>query len=235
MIDSAQPFDSSCEMLVDSYLGFLCANGALPSPLPPTPWASFHPLRSLVHGSFEVPWTTYTAAMERMTFGIACALRPRSLVGVGTFVGYTFAWQLRDRRDATSGPHFRMALGIDIDARANVVARKNCTHLGHGERLRFVDGDGVDVIDAITEEIDVLYLDLDLPGSGKSKYLEVLRRAVPRLSNGALVLAHDSLVPKFEADMAAYHDFIAEHQELLGPWILPVDDCGLSVALRVGA
>lgn len=235
MTACAQSSDTMLESLVDSYLAFLSAKGALPTPLPPTPWASFHALRSLVRRTFDVPWTTYSAAMEHMIFGIACAFRPRSVIGVGTFVGYTFAWQLRDRRDTASGPHVRMALGIDTDARANVVARKNCARLGHGERLRFIDGDGVDVINSIAGEIDVLYLDLDSPQSGKGEYLDVLISALPRLSDVALVLAHDSLVPKFEADMAVYHDFIAESGDLLGPWILPIDECGLSVALKVGS
>jgi len=58
----------------------------------------------------------------------------------------------------------------------------------------------------------------------------VLESAVPRLRTGALILAHDACVPKFAEQFAAYHNYVRESGFFLGPWVLPVDDCGLSVA-----
>jgi len=169
--------------------------------------------------------------MRRLLFALGLAARPHNVVGVGTYVGYTFSWLLRDRSDTEAAPFFDAAVGIDVDSQANILARRNCAVLDHGVRLGFMDADGVVAVASLEKPIDLLYLDLDDPPRGKAAYQRVLQAAYPRLQPGALVLAHDPCVKAFEQDFAAYHYYVRESGLFSGPWILPVDVCGLSVAV----
>ena len=220
------------EGIADQVVASLASAGALPAPSAPAPWDAFLRLSHRVHGHFMVPATSFTPIMRRLVFALGFAAQPRVLVGIGTFFGYAFAWLLRDRGDGESGPHVEAAIGIDIDREANVVARRNCGCLGHGRRVVFVDGDGRTEAARIGSAIDLLYIDLDESETGKAGYRDVLAAALPHLAPGALILAHDACLPKFQADLFAFHRAVEDEPVLAGPWILPADECGLSVAVR---
>lgn len=223
------------EAIVDRILVLLGQAGALPNPIGLTPWDAFVRLSDLIHERFVVPSTTFTPIMRRLVFALGLAARPRHVVGVGTYVAYTFGWLLRDRADATCGPHIESAIGFDIDAEANLDARRNCTWLGHGKRVNFVDGDGCVGVATSKRSIDLLYIDLDTPETGKHAYGSVFKAALPHLNPGALILAHDACVERFQQDIEQYHRLVRESGMLLGPWSLPVDRCGLSVAALPGS
>lgn len=218
------------EGIVDGIVEHLHARHVLPTARP-APWDAFMRLSDLVHHRFEMPSTTVTPIMRRLLFAVGLAVRPRYVVGVGTFVGYAFAWLIRDRSDAAAGPFCDRALGIDVDQHANELARRNCAHLGHGTRLRFRDGDGTLPASWQDGPVHLLYLDLDDPQSGKTGYVTALQTARDRLAPGAVILAHDPCVAAFAGAFADYHAIVHAATWLRGPWILPVDECGLSVAI----
>lgn len=218
------------EGIVDGILALLQRAGALPPRPEPTPWDAFLRLSDVIHTTYEVPSTTFTPIMRRLIFALGFKARPRVIVGVGTYVGYTFSWLLRDRADGESAPFCESAFGIDTDAAANKLARRNCAAIGHGGRLTFMDGDGVALLPQFKEPIDLLYLDLDDPATGKAGYRRALEAASTLLRPGGLVLAHDACVGKFASDFDAYHGYVQESGLFSGTWVLPVDHCGLSVA-----
>jgi predicted O-methyltransferase YrrM len=218
------------EEIVDRILETLRRAGALPQVCAPTPWNAFVKLSNLIHDTYEVPATSFTPIMRRLLFALGFGAQPRTVVGIGTYVGYTFSWLLRNRTDLESAPFCDRAIGIDIDAAANKIARRNCAAIKHGRRLMFLDGDGLRMIEKLKEPVDLLYLDLDDPITGKAGYRSVLEAATPLLSPGALVLAHDACVPKFAASFVAYHDYVQQCGLFSDMWILPVDSCGISVA-----
>ena len=217
------------EHIVDRIIDLLRRAGALPGNSRPTPWNAFVRFSDLIHAAYEIPSTTFTPMMRRLVFALGFAAHPQIVVGVGTYVGYTFSWLIRDRGDSESGPFPEMAIGIDVDQSANQLARRNSSVLNHGTRLSFLDGDGITLITKIKRPIDLLYIDLDDPVLGKSGYRQIIETASSLLSPGALVLAHDACVPKFAADFAAYNDYIKRCEIFRETWIFPVDDCGLSV------
>jgi predicted O-methyltransferase YrrM len=228
---AATTVERTYEDIVEDLVRLLQQAGALPHHGASVPWGAFLRLSTLVHEHFEVPGTTFTPVMRRLLFALGFAARSSHLVGVGTYVGYTFSWLLGDRSDHRRSPFFDTALGIDTSAQANAIARRNCAILGHGHRLSFTDGDGVAVVAGLESPIDLLYLDLDDPRSGKAGYRHVLAAAISRFRSGTLVLAHDPCVPAFAHDFEAYHDFVRGCGLFSGCWILPVDGCGLSVAV----
>lgn len=226
-----QTSELTYESIVEYILTILRRAGALPPDPVPTPWDAFLRLSDLIHETYEIPSTTFTPIMRRLLFALGFAARPSNIVGVGTYVGYTFSWLLRCRSDPEAAPFFETAMGIDVDAQANALARRNCAILGHGERLTMVDADGVVAVTGSRQPIDLLYLDIDDPLTGKSAYWRVLDAALPHLPWGALVLAHDPCVPNFAQDFAIYHRYIQESGLFFGPWVFPVDACGLSIAV----
>lgn len=220
------------EGIADSIVQRLHVDGALAAS-GGAPWDAFLRLSDLVHAAFSVPGTTITPMMRRLLFAIGIAARPRQLVAVGSYVGYAIAWLLRDRSDASCSPFVERAYAIDVDAVANRIAERNCAALGHGPRLHVVCADAVAGVAMVESAIDLLFLDLDDPVTGKARYADVLLGARARLAPGAMVLAHDPCVGRFAADFNAYHRVVNEEPWLTGPWILPVDGCGLSVAVAV--
>ncbi|MDA0167663.1 class I SAM-dependent methyltransferase [Solirubrobacter taibaiensis] len=220
------------EDIVDGVVATLHQKGALATAAP-APWGAFLRMSNLVHEQFEIPSTTITPIMRRVLFGLGCAARAANVVGVGTFVGYALAWLVRDRDDPSSAPFAETAYAIEIDAEANRVARRNCALLNHGPRLSFADADGTVPASYPVWPIDLLYLDLDDAHERKAGYVHALEAAGDRLRSGALVLAHDPCVPQFAESFAAYHEYVRTSDRLCGPWILPVDECGLSVASAV--
>lgn len=220
------------EGICDAIVGDLRRAGAIPPAGRPTPWDSFLRLSRTVHDGFYVPGTTLTPMMRRLLFALATATTKRHLVGVGTFVGYAFAWLLRDRDDADSGPHFEWATGVDVDAAAVEMARKNCRVLGHGERLSFVAAEGAGMLRELDRSVDLLYIDVDDPVEGKAAYSTVLEAALPLLEPNALVLAHDPIVPRFRAAFSRYEQVVEDSGCFTASWTLPVDDCGLLVSVR---
>jgi predicted O-methyltransferase YrrM len=219
--------------IVGALVGVLQQEGALPTGRGEVPWEAFGRLSSRVHAEFHVPGTTVTAVMTRLLFALGFLARPRAVLGAGTYVGYAFAWLVRDRDDPAAAPYCTSAVAVDTDATATDLARGNLGKLGHGAALRVVTADAHEVLRNRREPLDLLYLDVDDPTSGKAAYASLLRAAEPALAPGALVLAHDPCVPKFTDDFQAYHDAVVESPRLSGPWVVPVDFCGLSVA-RVG-
>lgn len=217
------------EELIDLTLAALHGAGAVPR-APAAPWDAFVRLSDRVHAAYRIPSTTFTPAMRRFLFALGWAVGPRTIVGVGTFVGYTFTWLLRDRTDPEAGPFFDLAIGVDVDGDSTRLAVENCTVLHHGDHLRFVAADGVTAVAGMSMAIDLLFLDLDDPVTGKAGYVDVLGAALSRLNPGALVVAHDACVPRFRADFDRFFDFIESTGRFLGPWTLALDASGIALA-----
>jgi predicted O-methyltransferase YrrM len=86
---------------------------------------------------------------------------------------------------------------------------------------------------ALPRGIDLLLVDGPpgaLAANGEARYA-ALPLLAPRLAPGALVVAHDPCVCRFAADFAAYDRAIRASGRLRGPWVIPVDPCGLSIAV----
>jgi predicted O-methyltransferase YrrM len=196
-------------------------------------WPAFRDLSDKVFAGFAVEWTSLSLTMCRTLFALACCGRPRAVLVLGSHVGLAGAFLLRDRTDARCNPPVECFVGIDPDEAATAVARRNCALLGHGARASILATTGQQYLAAPERRFDLLLIDIDDPATGKADYAELLQLALPHLEPGALVLAHDPLVARFGPDMDIFHDWIAADPRLTGPWILPVDDCGLTVAARL--
>jgi predicted O-methyltransferase YrrM len=194
-------------------------------------WIAFEAQSNLVSSHFKVPHTTCTTVMSKLLFGLGSAVNPHVAVGVGTFVGYCFAWLL-----GVSGPrkNLQEVHLIERDDKSNRMARDNLKSLGYGSKLWFHTGEGENfsLSQVSRRGIDLLFIDIDHPESGKALYTDILDRFTPSLNPGSIVIAHDPCVPKFQSDFRRFHDYVRHSGYYAGPWIIPIDANGISILFK---
>jgi predicted O-methyltransferase YrrM len=222
---SAKP---NLEDVADFALQILKVAGILDQCAPAPDWDYFAKAQGKIE-RFDVPWTTMTSLMRRFLYAISAAARPERMVGAGTYVGFAFAWLAMARSQGQNRSRLLEAVGLDVDAEATSLAQRNSTTLEIGARLRFEQAEAAAWLRQSCSSISLLYIDIDAPGRRKSGYVEVLEAARPKLMPGALVIAHDACVPVFASDFERFHDAIKRDSGLLGPEILPLDECGVSI------
>jgi predicted O-methyltransferase YrrM len=221
---SIHPVPPNFEEVADFAVQILKTGGIVGAAAPKADWEAFAKAQHKIEW-FDVPWTTVTSVMRRFFYALSTAAEPERMVGAGTYVGFAFAWLVMGH---TRG--LVEAVGLDIEPQATALARRNCTLLNLGTRLRFEQAEAVGWLAARRNPISLLYIDIDAPGVRKSGYVEVLEAARPSLTPGALVVAHDACVPLFAADFEHFHNLISSDSGFLGPVILPLDECGVSVS-----
>jgi predicted O-methyltransferase YrrM len=220
----------SLEDVADFAIQILSAAGIVDPQSPKPDWAAFRAAQTTIE-SFDVPWTTVTSVMRRFFYALSAAAQPERMIGAGTYVGFAFAWFAMAHAQTESKPSRLVeAVGLDIDGGATAFARRNAMLLDLGTRLRFEQAEAITWLRACRSPISLLYIDIDAPDSRKSSYVDVLEAARPNLAPGALVVAHDACVPLFAADFARFHSGIERDRRMLGPQILPLDECGVSVS-----
>lgn len=208
----------------------LAAAGVLPDGVFPA--EEFHELRARVHTAFEVPETSITPMMARTLFAVAASVRPHTVVGVGTYAGNGLVWLAGPMLCRPAWQDAGTVVGCDVDAPATVLARANFARLDPGAPVELLCADGHDVLAASSAPIDLLFLDADRPGDRKAIYRSLLEAALPRLRPGAVVLAHDAVLPLFAEALRPYLAFVRDPGVFRTSLALAVDDCGVELTVR---
>lgn len=159
-------------------------------------------------------------------------LRPRVIVEVGTYTGYS-ALCLAEGLAPDGVLHT-----IDVDAAVQARARRYADRAGLTDRLRFHAGDARAILPGLEGPFDLVFLDADKEG-----YPAYFDLVVDRVRPGGLILADNVLwsgkvlAPAGEHDaetaaLAAYAARVAADPRV-APVLLPVRD-GLLVARKIG-
>jgi predicted O-methyltransferase YrrM len=230
---SAHSVRPTLEEVADFALQILKTAGIVHPDAPEPDWDYFVGVQRKIE-RFEVPWTTITSAMRRFFYALSATAGPERMVGAGTYAGFGFAYLTMGHARGQGSPTLVEAVGLDIDAEATALARRNATLLDLGEQLRFEQAEAITWLRDCRTPISLLYIDIDVPSHRKSGYIDVLEAARPKLTPGALIVAHDACVPLFASDFERFHAAIKQDSGLIGPQVLPLDECGVSVC-RVAA
>ena len=150
--------------------------------------------RRAVAERFDIPWTAITPRMQRLLYAVNAIHRPARMIAAGVFCGNTFF----SNAGAAVGPgacyRAEDLVGIEIQPDQAERAERNVRSLDPTGPARVVTADAVAFVRDYDEAIDLLYLDADGgPEGDKGIYYDILQAARPRLSDGALVLAHNSV------------------------------------------
>lgn len=109
----------------------------------------------------------------------------KTVVEVGTSTGYSGLWIALALR-ATGG----RLITHELDPARAKEAEANFAKAGVAEAVTVVVGDAHETVAGLKGPIDVVFLDADKPG-----YIDYLRKLLPLVRPGGLVLAHNMRVP----------------------------------------
>lgn len=229
---AAQPADpGEIQEVAERVLSRLSEEGFFQVRIPFFGQDAFEYLDHVVHVGFQVPHTTMTPLARRVLFGIATALRPARMMVLGSFVGYAAVWLFGPA--LLANPLFRpqSMVACDVFPPAIDQAKENFSVFKTAELVDWRLEDAADLLDHYSENIDLLYLDVDSEHDGKSSYADLLARAFPHLAPGSLVLAHDVTHPFYEEDVASYLTAVRDRRNFRKTATLRIDPCGLEVTL----
>lgn len=155
----------------------------------------------------------------------------RRVFELGSAVGYSTIWLARAVGEAGQ------VFWTDASEENAAEARRNLEEAGVADRVTLLVGDALASLDGTEGELDVVFNDVD-----KESYPDVLRRVVPRLRVGGLLITDNVLwdgalrLPACEddAEAAAIREFnrLCYERPDLSTTILPLRD-GVSVVRRV--
>lgn len=186
--------------------------------------------RKAVRQLFDVPWTAITPRMERLLYALNAIAQPKNLICAGIFCGFTFI----SNAGAGVGPGacYRPTnlIGVEISAEWAEGAERNLRRIDPSGFARIVRADALEFIKNFAEPIDLLYLDVNGQGKGKALYLDILNAAYGKLSDGAIVLAHNSL--NSAQALEDYLDFVRDRSNFRASVNIILDPEGLEVSRK---
>jgi predicted O-methyltransferase YrrM len=193
-------------------------------------WNEFIRFSDLIHDSFIIPSTTISPVMRRFLYMIARCKQPVTIVAAGVYTGYALSWMVGGAGIQAPGKK-KFILGIDTDENALTVCRNNYSTIGLTDGV-FEKQRAQDYVYKANKPIDMLFIDIDDPISGKVDYENVLKNFYPFLADGAYVLAHDSNERKFKTDFQPYHRYVYNTKLFSYSAVLPLDSCGITLTIK---
>lgn len=167
-------------------------------------------------------------AVGRMIYLLAKIAGAKRIFEMGSAIGYSTIWLAR-----AAGPRAEVYYTDGDPANARR-AREYCKRAGVVGRIRFLVGDAVKLIDRVPGKFDLIFIDVD-----KHQYPAALRKSLPRLRRGGLLLTDNTLRsglvtrPARDANTRGVQRFnkMAYSRRDLFPVIIPLRD-GVAVCLK---
>jgi predicted O-methyltransferase YrrM len=122
------------------------------------------------------------AACGRLLYLLTQTSGAKRIFEMGSAIGYSTLWFARA---AGEGAQVFYTDGDPANAER---ARKNFERANVADRVRILVGDAVELIDTVADEFDLVFIDVD-----KHQYPEALKKSVPRLRNGGLLITDNVL------------------------------------------
>jgi predicted O-methyltransferase YrrM len=156
--------------------------------------ALFDAFRQGVRDTFEIPWTAITPRLQRTIYAINAIVAPKVMVAAGVFCGNTFISNAGAAVGTGAAYAAEDLVGLEILPEEAARAERNIRAFDPTGTARILAADAVQFVADYDRPIDLLYLDASAPGEkGKRIYLEILEAAYDKLSESAVVLAHNSV------------------------------------------
>jgi caffeoyl-CoA O-methyltransferase len=121
-------------------------------------------------------------AVGRMLHLLAQISGARRIFEMGSAIGYSTIWLAR-----AAGPDAEIYY-TDGDSGNAQRAQEYFRRADVEDRIRVLVGDAVQLIDSVSSEFDLIFIDVD-----KQQYPDALRKALPRLRSGALLVTDNVL------------------------------------------
>jgi predicted O-methyltransferase YrrM len=193
--------------------------------------AAFERHRRFVRERFSGGWTSLSPTMERLIYMLTSARRPRHLLELGSFWGYTLAWFAGPCIGPDPAFLPERILGIDVDKSMTERARENFANMENSRQVELVAEDARTALTRIPGPFDMVYLEAKSE-NGEGLYLTLLRQIYDRIPIGGWVIAHDSLDVGFAEEMSAYLPYVRDRAHFRQSIAFEIDRCGLEVSIK---
>jgi caffeoyl-CoA O-methyltransferase len=122
-------------------------------------------------------------AVEGALLGMLVAmLRPRRILEIGTFTGYSALAM------AEAMPYAARIVTIEADPRHAAIARRHIEASPYAESIELCDGAALDVLPKLDGEFDLVFFDAD-----KASYVRYLDAVLPLLSKHGIIAVDNAL------------------------------------------
>jgi len=121
-------------------------------------------------------------AVARMLYLLARVSGAKRMFEMGSAIGYSTIWLAR-----AAGPEAEIYY-TDGDPANEKRARDYAARAGVADHIQFMVGDAIDLIDETSGEFDLIFIDVD-----KHQYPAALKKALPRLRSGGLLITDNTL------------------------------------------
>jgi len=121
-------------------------------------------------------------AVARMLYLLAQISGAKRIFEMGSAIGYSTIWLAR-----AAGPRAEIYY-TDGDPANAQRARNYFRRAGVEKRIRVMTGDALKMIDSVPGKFDMIFIDVN-----KDQYPSALRKALPRLKSGGLLLTDNTL------------------------------------------
>jgi caffeoyl-CoA O-methyltransferase len=122
------------------------------------------------------------AACGRLLYLLTQISGSKRIFEMGSAIGYSTLWFARAAGEQAE------VFYTDGDPANAEHARKNFERAAIADRVRILVGDAVELIDTVPGEFDLIFIDVD-----KHQYPAALKKSVPRLRSGGLLVADNVL------------------------------------------
>lgn len=214
--------------IVDSILSLLVERNVVDN-FPTYSDNDFLEFRAKVKNSFRTPWTSLSPAMERLLYILSIIKKPKKILGIGIFAGYTFVWNLAD---FLSNNTEAIVYGIDIDKTMMEEAKNNFSKIIRGKHIHLISDDGCSFSERINEKFDYIYLDADSSENGKGIYMDLIKILYDKLEDNGWVLAHDTTNLPLKKQCQEYLDFVREKKNFKESISFNFDLYGLELSIK---
>jgi predicted O-methyltransferase YrrM len=156
-----------------------------------------------------IPGINVSATEGKLLHVLALAVEARRILEVGTLGGYSGIYLAR------ALPDDGKLITLEIDPHHAEVARRNFERAGVGHKVEVRVGPAAQTLAQMAAEplFDLVFIDADKDG-----YVEYLRRSLPLLREGGLLLGDNTLpgavVTGEDSGTKRYNAAVAEHPEL---------------------
>ena len=120
------------------------------------------------------------------------ATQARIVLEIGTFTGWSSIAM------ASALPVDGRLITCDVNAETNAIARRYAEEAGVADRIAYLLGPALDSLAALTGPFDLVFIDADKPG-----YVDYYEAVLPKLADGGLIMADNTLFGLGEGENAA--------------------------------
>jgi caffeoyl-CoA O-methyltransferase len=160
----------------------------------------FERLADETRGTQELPQMMVGPVEGEFLAFMVYATKARSVLEIGTFTGWSSIAM------ASALPVGGRLVSCDVNAETTAVARRYAEEAGVADRIDYRLGPALDSLAELDGPFDLVFIDADKPG-----YVDYYEAVLPKLAEGGLIMADNTLFGLGEGENAAAIERFNEH------------------------